>query len=1632
VTHEAKDEAVEQTETTELISEPMIKQTEDDLHDSVDVKNESPQDTHQDTHQAIQQIAQAADAGKPKKINKDENKSEESMDRRLNDTVHNVVEDHSPQIKPAHIAEIPQAEQTKPAAPIVVQPAPAPMHSALDDETREIFQEEFTEQLAIIHENLALWDKQTDQVSEALPTIRRAFHTLKGSGRMVGATALGDFAWIYEDVLNQVLGGVCQPNRSLYNILAEAWQGLQAHTDALLINNQLPDDLLEQQTHIQQWLEVSLHGDQIENDDKAADDQQAAVSTTMDSLDPEICESLSDELVPLLAKLTILQESIAEDESRIPLLQTQIKSAYALLLPLSNSPLTSLFGQLSKLSAKQWQTHTAQQALQACLLFVDDYLSQNSHAEQLKQCEQLLKSLNDEAVQYDKTSIAEASPQAKQPALEDKPPKPTIEIAEKPEKETKALEDKQEDQSPQPQSLVEAAMAEDIAELSGLEIAVDVLEDKPSPSQPTIAEEVEELSGLEMAVDVLEDKPTSSKSITEIAEDAEELSSLFDELNEVVTSSQPSEPPLVEEAEVSELEILADALLDDKKDAEPVAALLSTSDEVDKKQPSSAKVEDDHQAESFDFDIAYILADLEKSIASSTIEPSVLQVEESEKISSPTLTKPIAEPEPAISIQAEVADQPSDQAPIDATTRRDLPKEAVVPQLEQVAATEVVQASAIPDSESQLVTQLFLEDVPELLADLEQAFDAVQQCAEEGTLCNIENIDIIQNLERQLHTIKGGARMANFYDLADQAHGLEDRLNKLSDNVSELESALPSLQLGIDKLYGQFDNILYKKLAKSALSLNHISNESADVTNSDSHRTDVPDSSTEENQALNEEAVTEKIPEMESKPIALPIEAILQSVETAEKPPESAVDKPIDYANTVENKHDEAAASENYACLQQLRREIVIKDGFDSVLAQLIDEQADELASLPEPPQQTNNEQQSEPAQNREREMIRLPSQTIDDLIGIAIEMNVNQSRLFGHLQHLGSDTEELTRTVTRLRQQLRALDMEIEAQIRHGYNKTDTAVAESFAGVVAQDDFDPLELDEYAEVQQLSRQLSEGLNDLINLEQDISSERRRIQQLLGQQSDTGRDMQQALLNTRMTAIEQIIPRLKRVVRQTADSLGKQVDFQIEGADSELDRVIIQSMLAPLEHMIRNAVSHGIETPDVRLSKQKPEQGVLHLSIQRHSAEIVMILSDDGQGIHRQRVREIAIEQQLIQADDYLSDNELCRLILRAGFTTSEEVDQISGRGIGMDVVYTAIKNMGGSLSIESALPPESMSECDSSNPTNPKAPMSVGTRFIIHLPLTLATNQVLIVEASGQAFALPMNNIVGLQRLSSTDLKNTIEQSNALQQKHGESANNKQKSAITTLRYQHQDYRLQHLGELVGRNPLNQKQTEQKVPIVFLQCDGAYLALQLDNLIGNREIILKPLPNWAEIPALYATASIQPDGEVILVLNIAELVHWRMPSISASAIEQLAHESANADDDNAAHGLQSNQPPTILVVDDSITVRKVTEKFLLANHYRVLTAKDGMDALELLAQEQADLILLDIEMPRMDGFELMAALRGQESYQDLPVIMISSRSGEKHSGKAKALGVNAFLGKPYQEDVLLQTIQNLLLTQEK
>jgi chemosensory pili system protein ChpA (sensor histidine kinase/response regulator) len=471
-------------------------------------------------------------------------------------------------------------------------------------------------------------------------------------------------------------------------------------------------------------------------------------------------------------------------------------------------------------------------------------------------------------------------------------------------------------------------------------------------------------------------------------------------------------------------------------------------------------------------------------------------------------------------------------------------------------------------------------------------------------------------------------------------------------------------------------------------------------------------------------------------------------------------------------------------------------------------------------------------------------------------------------------------------------------------------------------------------------------------------------------------EMQQHLLATRLVAISTLSPRLQRIARQTSESLGKQVKLEIQGEQCELDRVVLQKITAPLEHMIRNAVSHGIESPQQRLEHDKKACGRVVLKIQRDGAEIVLRLSDDGQGINCKAVYEKALAMEIINADDKLSDEAIQRLIFHSGLSTSSELSQISGRGVGMDIVKREIKSMGGNLQLLS----------------NNK-----GTEFVIHLPLTLATNHVLLFEVAKQRYAIPMTGVVGLQRISYRELQKNFA---------------KKKPKQLYNKYQ---YKLQHLAQVLQQPIIFEGHPEDKCPVLFVHMDGQRIAYRLDKISGNRDVVIKPLGRILHASSLYTAATIELDGYVIPILNTLELVHRKPKKIQLTQAYQ-----------QQLKAVQTHKA-TIMIVDDSITIRKITKALLRSHGYEVITAKDGMHALEVLSSQQPDVMLLDIEMPRMDGFELLSNLRNTDTWRDLPVIMISSRTAEKHRRYAEAVGVHKFMGKPYQEAELLDSIQQLL-----
>jgi chemotaxis protein histidine kinase CheA/ActR/RegA family two-component response regulator len=606
-----------------------------------------------------------------------------------------------------------------------------------------------------------------------------------------------------------------------------------------------------------------------------------------------------------------------------------------------------------------------------------------------------------------------------------------------------------------------------------------------------------------------------------------------------------------------------------------------------------------------------------------------------------------------------------------------------------------------------------------------------------------------------------------------------------------------------------------------------------------------------------------------------------------------------------------------------------------------------------------------EPVAPAERqEMARVDADLLDQLLNISGEASIARSRLEQQLGSIDFNLGELSRTVTRLKEQLRNLEIETEAQILHRHEDES-----SHRG-----DFDPLELDRYSSIQQFSRALAETANDVGSIQQLLENLGKETQNLLQQQARTITELQNGLMRTRMVPFQRHVQRLSRIVRQAANDTGKKAELVVEGASGELDRQVLERMLPPFEHMLRNAVVHGIEKPRDRVAAGKPEAGRIVLELHREGAEVMVRLIDDGGGMNLKAIRDKGAALGLIPPGQTLSDEDAMQLILEPGFSTAGTITQQAGRGVGMDVVATEIKRLGGALHME----------------TKP----GQGTVFTIRLPFTLAISHALVVRTGDEFYALPLPTVEGVLRLSKAEVLAHL---------------GKDASAFD---YGGQKYRFQHLAAFVALEPSPLPEQDVTIPVVLVRAGEHSTGLVADELVGSREIVVKSVgPQISSIRGI-SGATILGDGRIVIILDIGALVRaeWRgraqPPVVSKD---------------------KSDKRTFAMVVDDSITVRRVTQRLLERNGMRVLTARDGMDAVTLLQDNIPDVILLDIEMPRMDGYEVAAYVRNDPRLKDVPIIMITSRVGEKHRARAIELGVDDYLGKPYQEAQLLDAIAPLV-----
>ena len=636
-----------------------------------------------------------------------------------------------------------------------------------------------------------------------------------------------------------------------------------------------------------------------------------------------------------------------------------------------------------------------------------------------------------------------------------------------------------------------------------------------------------------------------------------------------------------------------------------------------------------------------------------------------------------------------------------------------------------------------------------------------------------------------------------------------------------------------------------------------------------------------------------------------------------------------------------------------------------------ISEQIQEIASASEA--DTESDTRAFEARQQRQENIRLRSDLVDEMINLSSEATVYRGRVEAQLSGLETNLDELEATIGRIQQLARRLDTETEAQIQFR--------SEQLAESGEEEDFDPLEMDRYSTLQQLSHQLIESASDLQDLRVSLSETNRDTNVLLVQSGRIQSELNAQLMRTRMVPFERLLPRLERIVRTVARELNKKAEIRSLDISGEMDRTVLEQLVPPIEHILRNSIDHGIEDAEGRQKSHKPEVGRITFNLHREGSYMVLTIADDGAGIDFEVVRRRAVDRGLVSEADStgLSKNEIAEFLFMPGFSTAQTVTQISGRGVGMDVVKATIREMGGSVSVSSEL--------------------GRGTQFQLSIPFTTSVNRALMVHCGEDLYALPLASLEALVRLSSSDLQSYYQ------------------NPHKKLAYGADEYDFGYLGELLKtreRPPINAI-VEPTVSVVLFRVGNHRLALLIDEIVGSNEVVVKSLSHpFNAVPGL-SGAAIMGDGSVVVTLDMPALIASHYTSIDQST------------DQGGIHSHEEMHTPTIMVVDDSVTVRKVTSRFLTREGFAVETARDGAEALRMVHDQAPDLMLVDVEMPRMDGFELLGALRSSDKFKDLPIVLITSRTGEKHKQRGLSLGADNYFGKPYREDQLLEEIKRLL-----
>lgn len=1449
----------------------------------------------------------------------------------------------------------------------------------IDEEILDVFIEEVQEEIDSLNHNLPLWTT-TAQDFEHLKPIRRSFHTLKGSGRLVGAMALGEFSWKIESLLNCVLDKSIEPNSAVQILVRQAIEALPDLLAALRGNSKPKANIAgimavadKLATGEEAWLEppqpprmkivkrlvskwvpapaaesiISLHSLEVNN---AATESIETVPT-------------ASEEVTGPSPTTTLQIEIAAEPDTDTLFTTDF--------PVDKTePETSSLLTLDPLLFDILRTEVATH-----LSVIDDYLAQTA-IDALPASEGLLRAvhtLNGAIAMIDIPVIGhvlaplegyikrlramDAAPSAEGRAVI----KEMSELV----KEVMLTLEQSHPQLPNSDNLVTRAtlLRDELAEPTSMTHTLFAMpDDKTDLTAATIEIEQNEKPDLVHAISDVDISPSLQDTVepdfaqseasmlteqpTEIRtiDEEETFLTALDEFDSSEVSTIPSEvvdfsAPLTEQKDTFALDTINtdelssgwEQLLTETQTQGDLASYKKPSDDLAVFTDSEIETINVSEAQNYDL------------ISSPLNRPSLY--EETSKIVDTTPQQEIINAEsPTLSSETSVEDA-EETAFLAALDEFGFSELSTYP-LAVANSTEQLSHTALSDIESEWIEPLISGVTPfsshtepkgESGEELPLIADDPQP---EGKL-NLADMDA-----DLLEVFVQEAR-----DLLDHSDGL---LANLRDTPQD-RTLVTGLQRDLHTLKG---GALMAGLTPIA-DLSHVMESLLELISENRRQMNRGIVESLERAFDRLHQLTERV--ARSQAIARPANIIarFEALVLGHSP---VVEAPFKSDSRV------ASSSPSFTPAPSIK---------DSTAVPIPSSASVEPLPLAQRITVPGIGIEDEEPQRAQQEMIRVRAELLDSLVNYAGEVSIYRSRLEQQMSTFRFNLVEFEQTVNRLRGQLRKLEIETEAQILSRFQRETDSTDEAF---------DPLELDRFSQQQQLSRALAESVSDLVSIQNLLDELTRQSETLLLQQSRVSSDLQEGLMRTRMVPFDSLVPSLRRTVRQATSEVGKRVQLKVEGAQGEMDRNLLERMKAPFEHMLRNAVAHGIELPEERVKAGKAAEGTVNITVSREGTEVVIRVSDDGKGMDRDAIRRKAIERGLLRPDAQLSDRDLYGFVLETGFSTAEKITQLSGRGVGMDVVHSEIKQLGGSLAIDST--------------------RGMGTTFIIRLPFTLAITRAILIRLGEVTYAVPMSSVQSIVRITREELSKLMAQ------------------PIPTFSYAGEEFLIYEWWKLLGVDEIAHAEGDQ-VPLLLTRTGDQRAAVRIGNVIGSREVVVKSVgPQISSVPGIFG-ATIMGDGSVVMILDLAPLV--RRNVALREHMESNLIEAAVPIKRAIVPVSEQQRQALVMVVDDSITMRKVTTRVLERSDMQVVTAKDGLDALEKLHDMVPDLVLLDVEMPRMDGYELATYMKNDARLRAVPIMMITSRTGEKHRQRALEIGVERYLGKPYQEIDLIKNVRDML-----